>query len=199
MIVSSTVLITKFGNFRVIYHRFLNGFCISLSRGDLSKPNPLVRLHSSCLFSEALHSIDCDCNLQLSTAMKQIGKEKRGVIVYLYQEGRGVGLAKKIRSMEIERTKHCDTVEAFSQLHFDLDSRNYSIAIRALKELHVNKNIRTMTNNPRKRAQMEKGGFIVSKKVTLHYPVTPRVRKYLIVKRRKLGHELGDLLETGGN
>lgn len=193
-IVNSTYLITKYGKFKVCYHQLGKDFCVSVSTGDLSQADCIVRLHSSCLFSESLNSIDCDCNLQLTNAMKLIGKEKKGVIIYLYQEGRGHGLVNKIKAMEMERIHEIDTVEAFTQLHFDLDPRNYTIAIDALKELKVNKNVRLISNNPLKRKQLEKGGFKVSNKVSLIYPTNRKIKKYLEVKKNKLGHEIEDKL-----
>jgi GTP cyclohydrolase II len=193
-IISSTVLTTDYGEFNVSYHQEAENFCVSLYKGDLTQPNCVVRLHSSCLFSETLHSLDCDCNLQLSKAMETIAKEGKGIIVYLYQEGRGHGLSNKIKSMEIERVKGVDTVEAFTELHFDLDPRIYTVAINALKELKVNKEIRLMTNNPRKRKQLEEGGFIINDRVILHYPVNAQVKEYLKVKKNKLGHEIDEKL-----
>lgn len=189
-ITSSTVLTTEFGDFKVCYHENLGEFCVSISAGDLEKPGSIVRLHSSCLFSEALHSVDCDCNLQLSKAMELIGKEGQGVVIYLYQEGRGHGLANKIKSMEIERTKGVDTVQAFTELHFDLDPRRYDIALAALKDLNLNQEIRLISNNPRKRKQLEDGGYIVSTRIEMKYPVNDHVKKYLKVKKDKLGHQI---------
>lgn len=193
-IVNSTHLITKYGKFKVCYHQFEKDFCISVLMGNISRADCIVRLHSSCLFSESFNSIDCDCDLQLTNAMKLIGKEKRGVIIYLYQEGRGHGLVNKIKAMETERIHGIDTVEAFTQLHFDLDPRNYTIAISALKELKVNKNVRLISNNPLKIKQLEKGGFKVTDRVSLIYPTNRRVKKYLKIKKNKLDHEIEDKL-----
>lgn len=186
----STELITKSGRFKVGYHKFNGELCLSLSYGDITKPNPIVRLHSSCLFSEAFRSIDCDCNLQLTYAMDLIAKKGSGVIIYLFQEGRGHGLDKKIQAMEVERAKKIDTVEAFNELHFDLDPRKYDIAIKALKKLQVNKSIVLATNNPRKKNQLEKGGFKVSGRAILKYPTNKRIKEYLKVKKTKLGHKI---------
>lgn len=187
-IVSSTVIQTNYGEFKVIYHKFQNETCVSHSVGNLSLPNPFVRLHSSCLFSESFQTIDCDCSLQLTKSLELIGKNI-GVIIYQFQEGRGVGLADKIRAMEVERTHGIDTVEAFQKLHFELDARDYSVAIQALKALRVNHQIKLITNNFRKREQLEKAGFVVTEKVTLSYPVSKLIKKYLQVKKEKLGHE----------
>ena len=191
--ISSTVLLTKYGNLNVSYHQFKINYdfesCVAISTGNLSLPNCIVRVHSSCLFSEAFSDIECDCNLQLQKSLKLIA-QKGGVIVYLYQEGRGLGLANKIKAMEIERTEKLDTVEAFTKLHFQLDPRNYTVAIKTLKELGVSKNIKLISNNPRKRMQLESGGFHVAEKISLKYPVKGKVKKYLYIKKTKLGHEL---------
>ena len=190
MIRSSTILNTLYGDFKVSYHEINNDFCVSLSCGNIEDSGTIVRLHSSCLFSEALHSIDCDCDLQLSKAMEIIAKEGQGVIIYLYQEGRGLGLANKITAMEVQRTQHCDTADAFNSLHFDLDPRRYDVAVKSLLELNVNKHIRLITNNPRKRKQLEEGGFIIDGKVGIRYPMNKIVREYLRSKKDKLGHEI---------
>lgn len=192
----STYLTTKFGVFKIGYHTFKKEFCVSLSMGQINRAGTIVRLHSSCLFSESLHSVDCDCCLQLTKALEVIGNEDRGVIIYLYQEGRGLGLENKIKAMELERTKGLDTAEAFTQLHFDLDPRRYDVAIQALRDLGVNQKVRLITNNPRKRKQLEKGGFEVIGKIDIKYPVNSHVKKYLKAKQAKLGHEISkDLLE----
>lgn len=194
MIKSSTILTTEYGDFRVSYHQIKDDFCVSLSYGEITKSGSIVRLHSSCLFSEALHSVDCDCDLQLSKAMEVIANGGRGVIIYLYQEGRGMGLENKIKAMEYQRQEKCDTAVAFNALHFDLDPRRYDVAIEALKELGINKHIKLITNNPRKRKQLEDGGFVIDGKVGIKYPVNDTVRDYLRSKKEKLGHEIDDEL-----
>lgn len=189
----STILTTKNGDIKVTYHSFVEGSCVSLSSGNLSQNGIPVRVHSSCLFSEAFDSIGCDCRLQLSEAIKTIMKNG-GVIIYLYQEGRGHGLEKKINSMEIERKMGIDTVEAFKRLKLALDPRDYTVAIKALKELNINPIIKFMSNNPRKKKQMEEGGFLIEKLVQLKYPVNKSINKYLKVKKSKLGHLIDDEL-----
>lgn len=186
----STTLITEHGEFLVCYHSIGNEFAVSLSIGDLSISETMVRIHSSCLFSEAFHSIDCDCDMQLDNAMRVIAKEERGVIIYLYQEGRGHGLLNKIRAMELERSENIDTAEAFTRLHFDLDPRDYTVAIQALKDLEVNRNIKLITNNPRKASQLESAGFSIGGYVKLRYPVNKHVKHYLKAKKEKLGHNI---------
>lgn len=192
-IVSSTVLETKFGKFHVAYFKSGPESCVVLWRGDVRNKSPLVRVHSSCLFSESFSAIDCDCKLQLSGAMKMITRDGVGVIVYQYMEGRGHGLAKKIEAMEIERVFGYDTVQAFEHLKLDLDPRNYRVAVAALRALGVNNNIRLMCNNYRKKEQISAGGFRVLEHVSLRYPMNSRVKKYLGVKKRKLGHKITTL------
>lgn len=192
-IISSTKLQTTYGQLRVNYHQFKINFnfelCMSITHGDLKRSSCIVRIHSSCLFSESLGSIDCDCKLQLDNSLKLIAKEG-GVIIYLSQEGRGLGLVNKIKAMEIENSKGVDTVEAFNSLHFDLDPRNYTIAIKTLRELDVSKNIKLISNNPLKRMQLTQGGFHITKEIKLQYPHTKLINKYLKIKREKLGHDL---------
>ena len=192
-IISSTILVTKYGKLKVNYHQFKINFdfesCISITNGNISSPNCIVRIHSSCLFSESLSSIDCDCDLQLQKSLKLIA-EKTGAIIYLYQEGRGLGLGNKIKAMETERTERVDTAEAFHKLHFDLDPRKYTIAIKTLRELGVSKNIRLITNNPHKKMELEQGGFKITKRIKFTFPHSKLVNAYLKVKREKLGHEI---------
>src|SRR6185369_15346085 len=107
-----------------------------------------------------------------------------------FQEGRGLGLINKMKAMEAERIKNIDTVEAFTHLNFELDPRNYTIAIKALRELGVNKKIHLISNNPRKKNQLEAGGFTITKRIKLAYPINTPVKKYLKIKKEKLGHEL---------
>ena len=185
---SKTKIITDHGEFNVVYHEFENGYCISLHRGDL-KAKPIVRIHSSCLFSEALHAIDCDCKLQLSGAIEMIATSGNGVIVYLYQEGRGHGLEKKIRAMDIMESLSCDTVDAFNKLGYELDVRDYKIAIGALKDLGVAKEVRLVSNNPKKKLALEGAGFVVDP-ICLKYKVNNMTKKYLRSKKDKLGHTI---------
>ena len=194
-ITASTILRTEYGEFKVNYHTFDNNeYCVSLSVGDLSQPNCLVRIQSSCLFSESFHTIDCDCNLQLEASMKKIAEEGRGVIIYSYEEGRGVGLENKIKALEIERTEHVDTAEAFKELHFELDPRQYEFAVKALKQLDVNNKIVLITNNPHKTTHVKEAGYEISDVLHLTYPLNEERRKYLKMKKNKLGHEIEDNL-----
>ena len=113
---ASTIIHTDFGKFRVCYHKYKDDFCISFSKGNLKIGIPIVRIHSACLFGEVLRSIHCDCDHQIVEAMRKIKKHGNGVIIYSYKEGRGIGIEKKIRAMEIQRSMKCDTVEEFKKL-----------------------------------------------------------------------------------
>lgn len=189
--ISSTELPTKYGKFIVSYHKFKKGYCISLRKGDIKKARTLVRIHSSCVFTESFHSELCDCKLQLSKSMELIGQEGRGVIIYSYEEGRGIGLDNKIKAMELERKKGIDTVEAFKQLHFDTDLRNHKDAVKALRELEISNTIRLITDNPHKIQKLKDAGFSVERE-EIKYPISSRVKKYLRVKKEKLGYFISD-------
>src|SRR3989344_4664474 len=126
MIYSSTILNTESGDFKVNYHEFKFGDCLTLVKGEIDSDTPIfVRMQSSCLFSQSFHTIDCDCSKQLISSMEEIARLGRGVVVYLDQEGRGIGLKNKIKSMEYERVHKVDTSEAFKALGYDkLDYRD---------------------------------------------------------------------------
>ena len=161
-ITATTIIKTEFGDFKIFYHEFGKKTCVSFSYGDLTKNEPIVRFHSACLFGEAFHSLHCDCQHQITNTMRLIQTNGNGVIVYSYQEGRGIGLKNKIKSMELERTEKIDTVEAFSKLGFDKsDYRDYKIEVKVLKELNLAKKIKTFSGNPKKIKHLEKAGYSV--------------------------------------
>ncbi|MGN7765442.1 GTP cyclohydrolase II [Paenibacillus sp. 22594] len=188
---SSTPLVTQYGSFTVTLHKFEPNYeCVTFHMGDITEGTPLVRIHSSCLFSEAFHSLDCDCKLQLSGCLERIGQLGKGVVVYLYQEGRGHGLDNKIKAMRLEQEYEIDTVQAFQRLNFELDPREYSFAITALGDLNLSKTIKVASNNFRKITVLKSGGYKVIEQVELTYPVNEHVKKYLEVKREKLGHSI---------
>lgn len=189
MIYSSTILDTEFGNIKINYHEYIEGDCISLVFGDLDKNKDiLVRLHSACLFSQAFHTVDCDCNKQLEASFKLMSKEG-GIVIYMDQEGRGIGLKNKIKSMEFERLNNVDTEIAFKNLFDKLDYRNYDIAGYALKELGI-KQVRIITNNPDKIKAVEKQGIKIKERVKLDYEITQKIQKYLNVKKKKFNHKI---------
>jgi len=192
---ASTPLETEFGNVTINYHQHLDDRCLSIVVGDVSENTPLVRLHSSCLFGESFLGIDCDCKLQLNRTIEMICKEKCGLVIYLFQEGRGHGLEMKIRLMNAEKEFNIDTVDAFRHFNLDLDPRNYSIATQALIDLNVSKSLRLITNNPLKKQWLENAGYKIVEVVALEYPINNQVKKYLKVKKEKLGHTINYLDE----
>jgi GTP cyclohydrolase II len=161
---------------------------VVLSMGDLSGPPPLVRIHSECLTGDALFSLRCDCGAQLEAALERIAAEGRGAVLYLRQEGRGIGLGNKIKAYALQDAG-ADTVEANHQLGLPADAREYGLAIALLRHLGLTR-IRLMTNNPRKLDAMAADGIEVVERVALETGRNPHNAAYLDAKRRKLGHYL---------
>ncbi len=162
---------------------------VAITYGDIGDgENVLVRMHSKCLTGDVLHSLRCDCGWQLDTAMKMIQTEGRGVIVYLDQEGRGIGLLNKLKAYELQDAG-ADTVEANEQLGFAPDLRNYGIGAQILLDLGL-KSIRPITNNPRKMVGLEGYGLSVRDRVPIVQPENTENAGYLGTKRDKLGHLL---------
>lgn len=190
MISASTVLQTKYGPFKVNYHEFDESACVSFSYGDITKNNPIARFHSACLFGESFLSLDCDCNYQVAQTMEAIVKSGAGIIIYSYQEGRGIGLKNKIKAMEIERVENCDTVEAFKKLGFDKpDYRTYEAEVGALKELSVSKSIISFSGNPAKRKAIESAGFNIIEELEIKDDGLSEVAiKEKKVKQEKMGY-----------
>ncbi len=193
---------THWGRFRVIAYgvKFESQQPIVLVMGDLAQSEaPLVRLHSSCFTGDLLDSLRCDCGDQLHMALEMIGGEGCGVLVYLPQEGRGIGLVEKIRAYELQ-DQGLDTVEANLALGFKADSRDYGVGIQLLKDLGLRK-VRLLTNNPKKTDAFIYGGFDLE--VVDQVPILPTVHefneRYLATKREKLGHRFPvDSRKTGG-
>ena len=146
----------------------------------------LVRMHSKCLTGDVFHSMRCDCGWQLHTAMQMIAREGRGVVVYLDQEGRGIGLLNKLKAYELQDSGH-DTVEANEALGFKPDLRNYGIGAQILLDLGL-KSIRVLTNNPKKLVGLEGYGLRVADRVRIEAPTTEENAGYLATKVSKLGH-----------
>jgi 3,4-dihydroxy 2-butanone 4-phosphate synthase / GTP cyclohydrolase II len=162
---------------------------VALVYGDVGDgENTLVRIHSKCLTGDVFHSLRCDCGWQLDTAMSLIAAEGRGVIVYLDQEGRGIGLLNKLKAYELQ-DKGADTVEANEQLGFKPDLRNYGIGAQILLDLGL-KSIRPITNNPRKMVGLEGYGLRLGDRVPIVQPAHDENADYLRTKRDKLGHLL---------
>ncbi len=189
--IAATRLPTDFGEFTAIAYEssVYNRVHLALVMGDVAGESPvLVRMHSECLTGDVFHSLRCDCGSQLHKAMGVIKEAGRGVIVYLRQEGRGIGLHNKIRAYELQE-QGMDTVEANQALGFKADQRDYGIGAQILVDLGL-KNLRLLTNNPTKRAGLEGYGLSVIERVPVEVPPNPENRKYLSTKRDKLGHLL---------
>ena len=147
-----------------------------------------MRVHSKCLTGDVFHSARCDCGPQLDAAMQRIADEGRGVLLYLNQEGRGIGLANKIRAYELQ-DQGLDTVEANERLGFKADQRDYGIGAQILQDLGV-RSMRLLTNNPRKFVGLEGYGLSVAEWLPLEIPASDHTRRYLKTKKDKLGHKL---------
>ena len=162
--------------------------------GDVAGDTPvLVRMHSECLTGDVFKSHRCDCGDQLDKALRIISQEGKGVVVYLRQEGRGIGLVNKVRAYELQDQGH-DTVEANVALGFAPDPRDYGIGTQVLVDLGV-KNLRLLTNNPRKRVGLQSYGLTIVEQVPIEIPANETNRKYLHTKRDKLGHQLSSLTD----
>jgi GTP cyclohydrolase II len=158
-----------------------------LTLGDIADGQPvLARVHSECLTGDALFSLRCDCGSQLQAALKKIAEEGRGALLYLRQEGRGIGLLNKIRAYKLQ-DEGADTVEANERLGFGADMRDYNICKAMLAHLHV-RSVRLMTNNPRKVQALRDQGIDVTERIALHTGQNPHNAKYLATKVGKLGH-----------
>lgn len=189
--VVSTKLPTKLGNFKMFVYRSVldSHHHIALVKGEVkNKKNVLVRVHSSCLTGDALLSLRCDCGQQLHKAMKIISKKKQGVLLYMSQEGRGIGLINKLKTYELQ-DKGLDTVEANQALGFKPDLRDYGIGAQILADLGL-REIFLLTNNPRKIVGIEGYGLKVNKRIPLQVKPTKCSKKYLQTKKKKLGHLL---------
>ncbi len=182
---------TRWGDFKAIgYEEKLTGQAhVALVKGDVSDGDPvLVRVHSECLTGDAFGSKRCDCGEQFGWAMSQVEKEGRGVVVYMRQEGRGIGLSNKLRAYELQ-DQGKDTVEANEALGFAADLRDYGIGAQILADLGI-RQLRLMTNNPRKFAGLEGYGIKIAERIPIEIPPNEINCRYLNTKREKLGHLL---------
>jgi len=191
---ASAKLPTTYGEFHV--HVFDtqvdNQTHVALVCGDISSgKDVLVRVHSSCLTGDVLHSIRCDCGAQLDVALQRIAREGRGVLLYLNQEGRGIGIANKIRAYELQ-DEGFDTVEANERLGFKADQRDYGMGVQILRELGI-RSMRLLSNNPRKLVGIEGYGLSVTEWLPLEIPASESTRRYLKTKKEKLGHKLSSV------
>ncbi len=205
--VAKADLPTKFGRFAIYGFRGdgPNEEAIALVRGKLNsaslsatagktnraankKSAPLVRVHSQCLTGDVLTSLRCDCRAQLELALKKIGKAPSGVLLYLPQEGRGIGLLNKLRAYELQ-DGGMDTVEANESLGFAADARDYDFSAQILKALGATR-IRLLSNNPEKVRQLERAGIEVVERVPCQPRISKISRAYLKTKKKKMGHLL---------
>jgi len=159
---------------------------VAMVLGDVRGADILTRVHSSCFTGEVLGSLRCDCRAQLDAALAKIGEVGRGVVVYLVQEGRGIGLGNKIKAYDLQ-DQGADTVDANLALGFDADHRSYEIAAAILGDLGVT-SVRLMTNNPQKIAGLEQAGVVVGAHESHWVGGTPHSDVYLATKKSKLGH-----------
>jgi 3,4-dihydroxy 2-butanone 4-phosphate synthase / GTP cyclohydrolase II len=188
---AQTMIPTEYGEFQLnVYESLVDDkHHLAFVLGDITgDPAPLVRVHSECLTGDVFGSQRCDCGPQLHQAMRMIQEEGRGVLVYMRQEGRGIGLVNKIRAYELQ-DKGMDTVEANEHLGFAPDPRDYGLGAQILRDIGVQK-LRMMTNNPAKRVGIEAFGLEIVDRVPVKTEPTERNRKYLLTKQNKLGHIL---------
>ena len=177
---------TKYGNFKLYLYEdiFDNNSHLALSLGDFSHEKAtLVRVHSECLTGDVFHSQRCDCGDQLETAMQMISKNKSGVIVYLKQEGRGIGLLHKIKAYRLQEGG-LDTVEANEELGFSADLRDYGVGAQILKDLGIT-NITIMTNNPKKLVGLEGHGLNIISRIPIKIKPNQNNKEYLKTKKSK--------------
>ena len=156
-----------------------------LYTGELTNDS-LLRIHSQCLTGDSLYSLKCDCGSQLAMALEKIASEGQGMVMYMAQEGRGIGLVNKIRAYELQ-DQGMDTVEANEALGFAADERDYSYCKEILSSLNIS-SVRLMTNNPRKISGLEDAGIKVTERVAVHVDPNKHNENYLKIKAEKLGH-----------
>ncbi len=193
-VASATMPTDDFGLFRI--YAFENQIDkqthVALVKGEIGDGRDLlVRVHSQCLTGDVLHSVRCDCGAQRDAALERIAAEGRGILLYLHQEGRGIGLANKIRAYELQ-DEGFDTVEANERLGFKADQRDYGVGVQILKDLGV-RSMRLLSNNPRKLVGIEGYGLSVSEWLPLEIPASDSTRRYLKTKKEKLGHKLSSV------
>jgi len=182
---------TRHGNFELVAFKEKNSSNehLALIKGQWQKDEPvLVRVHSSCFTGDILGSLRCDCGEQLAKAMKMVEKEGKGAILYMNQEGRGIGLLNKLKAYRLQE-QGMDTVEANLHLGFQMDQRDYGIGAQMLRQLGITK-LRLMTNNPKKRVGLIGYGLEIVENIPIEIYPNPHNEKYLQVKRDKMGHEI---------
>lgn len=196
-LLASAPIPTRFGQFQTRVYRYrdplahpaLSDEHLALIMGDVEGQRGVpVRVHSECLTSEVFGSLKCDCREQLEAAQRAIAERGLGIIVYLRQEGRGIGLANKIRAYQLQ-AQGADTVDANRLLHLPVDARTYDVAAVILRELSIG-SIELMTNNPDKQDSLEQMGIVVERRLPLLVSPNPHSAGYLEVKRQRMRHEL---------
>jgi len=192
-VVAKAALPTRFGRFTIAGLRGARGEeAVAIQHGRVGRGKaPLVRVHSQCLTGDVFASERCDCRAQLEMSLREIAKDTSGIVLYLPQEGRGIGLLNKLKAYELQ-DQGLDTVEANRRLGFAADSRDYDFAAAALKTLGV-RSVRLLSNNPDKVEQLERGGIRVVKRIPCRPRTSHHSRAYLRTKKDKLGHILAGL------
>jgi len=195
---STVALPTEFGDFTLhLYTSIIDGeHHLALVAGDIAQESPtgtpvLVRVHSECLTGDVFRSSKCDCGLQLHAAMEMVQKEGKGVILYMRQEGRGIGLHNKIKAYELQE-QGLDTVEANLKLGFEADKRDYGIGAQILKDLGITK-LRLLTNNPKKLVGLKGHGLEIVERISIEMEPGENNIRYLRTKKEKLGHLLENI------
>ena len=182
---------TKYGSFELIAFEQVNTgeIHLALKKGEWEKDEPvLVRVHSSCMTGDILGSLRCDCGDQLHHALKMVEQAGKGLVLYMNQEGRGIGLLNKLKAYKLQE-QGFDTVEANLELGFDMDGRDYGVGAQILRHLRVSK-MKLMSNNPRKRAGLLGYGLEVVENIQIEIASNPHNEKYLQTKKDKMGHEI---------
>jgi GTP cyclohydrolase II len=183
---------SRFGQFRIYgFEGRTDGVVeesVVLKMGDIEGDPPLVRVHSQCLTGDVFHSLRCDCRAQLELALKTIGSEGRGLLIYEHQEGRGIGLMNKLRAYELQ-DQGADTVEANEQLGFEADLRGYALPGAILRYFGL-RAVRLMSNNPEKIEALERAGVAVTERVPCLVTPMDSTEDYLRTKKEKMGHLL---------
>lgn len=182
---------TKYGNFQMIAYKQINTgeIHLAMKKGDWTKDEEImVRVHSSCLTGDIFGSLRCDCGDQLHSALEMVSKEGKGLVLYMNQEGRGIGLLNKLKAYKLQE-EGLDTVEANLQLGFEMDQRDYGVGAQILRDLNIRK-MKLMSNNPKKRAGLMGYGLEVVEKIPIEICPNPHNENYLQTKRDKMGHDI---------
>jgi len=182
---------TEYGDFKLVAYEQINTTEVhmALMKGTWDKDEPvMVRVHSSCVTGDIFGSCRCDCGTQLHNAMKMVEREGKGVVLYMKQEGRGIGLMNKLKAYKLQE-EGLDTVEANLQLGFDMDNRDYGIGAQILNDLGISK-IKLITNNPKKRVGLMGYGLEIVENIPIEITPNPHNEKYLQTKRDKMGHSI---------